>query len=126
MAEWVRTYENGRDWMECLGGRAWGEGVRLPPRWHRCTAQTRASIKGELVARCDCGAMQFDGDGPWLKRNWTRGQARGKRREAALPRVGVVCGTCGKWYEAPEGSKLAAARLCTDCWMDQFLASGHS
>jgi hypothetical protein len=34
-AEWVRTYENGTDYIESLGGVMWHKAT-LPLRWHRC------------------------------------------------------------------------------------------
>jgi hypothetical protein len=65
---WVRTFDQGAEWVEVLDGLDWIE-APLPRRWHRCRPQLRASISGGLVERCACGAARVLGDGPWLERN---------------------------------------------------------
>jgi hypothetical protein len=42
----------------------------IPPRFHRCSAQTQSLIMG--VQRCACGAIAQT-FGPWMRRNDRRG-----------------------------------------------------
>lgn len=118
---WVRTYENGADWSASVNGVLWGT-ITPPLRLHWCFPQTRSVLGGEMSERCNCGAIRFDGGGPWVNRNQTRKAARKARREARLPQVTVTCG-CGAQYQAGQGTALALARECTDCWAERFLAS---
>jgi hypothetical protein len=122
---WVRTYDNGTDYIESLNGISWGDGA-LPRRWHRCRAQTRGWMNLDYVERCNCGATRLSPSGPWIHKNETRDSRERQKREDAKPRVTVICGTCGKPYEAAQGSQQAAERLCMTCWGEAFVASGGS
>lgn len=68
--EYVRTDSPGRhlEWIEHLDGVEWWD-APVPRRRHRCRPQTRARVNGELIERCACGALAFDGDGFWIQRN---------------------------------------------------------
>lgn len=122
-ATWVRTWEDGPDYLESIGGVAWGDGPNDPPPWwHRCSPQTRGRIDGDHVERCRCGAARHGMYGPWLYRNETRKARRKAQAEARLPRVQVVCRVCGQAYEAADGTVKAREKLCTDCWTDRFIA----
>lgn len=44
----------------------------IPRRLHRCTPQTHGWIRLEQTDRCACGALRFDGHGPWIHRNSRR------------------------------------------------------
>jgi hypothetical protein len=123
-AEWVRTFQNGPEYVESLGGVMWSN-APLPLPWHRCRPQTRAWLGLDYVERCPCGAARMSPDGPWLERNQTRKSRARRRREARLPRVQVTCRECGKAYEAGEGTRTAAQRLCSGCWAKEFVASGR-
>jgi hypothetical protein len=68
---WVRTWENGSDWIECLDGITRGDG-RLPGWFHRCSPQARGRMNGDYVERCNCGAIRDEPSGPWMRRNETR------------------------------------------------------
>jgi len=68
---WVRTYDNGTDYIESLGGVDWGDGT-IPRRWHRCRAQTRGQVQGGYTERCNCGASRPSKRGLWVGRNETR------------------------------------------------------
>jgi hypothetical protein len=80
MTEWIRSYENGIDYVESIGGVMWGEAPL--PRWlHRCRPQTRGMMGADYVERCNCGAH---GDGKtWAGKNETR---RGRRRARRIAR----------------------------------------
>lgn len=122
-AEWVRTYEDGADWSESIGGVMWND-APLPRWWHRCRAQTRAQLGMGYAERCACGAASLTPAGPWLGRNQTRKARARVRREARRPRVQVTCGECGNPYEAAARTPEAAQRLCNGCWAEVFTAGG--
>lgn len=65
--DWVRDYENGLEFTEHRDGVDWYD-APLPPRRHRCVAQTRGFMSGGFIERCACGATGF-GDGCWIERN---------------------------------------------------------
>ncbi len=68
---WVRTYENGLEYVEALDGIDWMD-APLPRRWHRCKAQLRGSFRDwEFTYRCACGAVSFD-QWHWMERNSRR------------------------------------------------------
>jgi hypothetical protein len=120
MSEWVRTYENGADYIESLDGVDWND-APLPRRWHDCTAQTRGWMSLNYVERCACGAIRDSTREPWMEKNQTRhGRARARRDERA-PKETVTCGSCGNDYEAVAGSPIAAARQCATCWGDDLV-----
>lgn len=79
-AAYERT-ELGTDYVEHLDGVDWFY-ADVPPRWHRCWPQTRGwvSVYRELVERCACGSLRFDGHGPWVDRN-------SRKRETAEERA---------------------------------------
>jgi hypothetical protein len=118
--EWVRTYEKDLDYIESIGGVMWGDGP-LPYPWHRCEPQTRGWMGLNYTERCNCGAIRLSTRGPWMERNSTRQDRKRRRREAKMPRVQVTCLDCGSTYEAIEGSRQAAGRMCTTCWGDKFV-----
>jgi hypothetical protein len=122
-AEWTRTYENGSDYIESLGGVTWNA-APLPLPWHRCRTQTRGWIGPGYVERCPCGATRLSPAGLWLERNQTRKSRARKRREDRLPRARVTCRECGRPYEAAEGTRIAEQRQCGNCWAEMFIASG--
>jgi ribosomal protein S27AE len=119
---WVRTYENGLEYIESLGGVAWNDSE---PPWslHRCRPQTRGWMNANSVERCRCGATRLDGNSPWLERNQTRQHRKRRRQEDRLPRVTVTCQDCGKPYEAAGGTPVAREEMCSNCWATRFLAS---
>lgn len=121
-SSWVRTHEDGAEYMESLGGVIWHD-APLPRSWHRCRPQTRGQMGYGYTERCACGAVRKSRNGPWLERNETRKSQARKRREALLPRVQVACRTCGNEYEAAEGTPRADARQCDGCWAGDFLSS---
>lgn len=125
MTTWVRTYENGADWTEHLGGVDWNK-ARLPLPLHRCRPQTRGQLDGHYVERCRCGAYRDGPSGPWVRRNETRRDRRRKRREDRLLRVTATCRDCGRSYEAAEGTLWAANRQCDGCWADEFTRMGEA
>lgn len=51
----------------------------LPPRLHRCRAQTRGILSTGTVYRCACGAISRDGRW-WSQRN-ARRRGEGRRRD---------------------------------------------
>src|ERR1700689_4726763 len=104
---WIRTWENGSDYIECLDGIMWGKSV-LPRRWHYCTPQTRGWIGVNYTERCNCGAWRDHCDEKWIRKNETRDHRKRDRRLARLPLITVTCGSCGKDYEAHEGAHQAA------------------
>jgi hypothetical protein len=118
---WIRSYDNGLDYLEHLDGVPWHEG-EPPPRWHKCTAQTRGWFGLNYTERCRCGAIRERRDLPWLNKNDTRQRRQRDERIAQLPMVTVTCGSCGQPYEAHEGTHQAAERLCDKCWADQLIA----
>jgi len=75
---WVRHYDNGSDdYLESVNGVLWYD-IPVPPRWHRCKAQTRGSFDDCYVERCRCGAARFPvypGNNVWLDRNSRRREA---------------------------------------------------
>lgn len=121
MAEWVRTYEHGPEWVESLGGVTWGTG-KLPGWLHRCKAQTRGWMGSGYVERCNCGAIRLATDDPWMQRNQTRIARRRKRRDDRKPRVPVTCRECGKSYECAKGSRRAREEQCDHCWGERLVA----
>jgi hypothetical protein len=68
VTEWVRTYENGLNYSESLGGVVWAE-APVPARWHRCQPQTRGRIGPDYIERCACGAIRDGACGPWARKN---------------------------------------------------------
>lgn len=69
----------------------------LPRRWHRCRVQTRAYI-GEVVDRCACGAIRWNGK-RWHDRHLRRspvGQAEAssfrRARDADQQRIDALAG----------------------------------
>jgi hypothetical protein len=73
---WVRTWEHGPEYLESLDGVEWSDCPPPPDGWwarrrHRHAAQTRGLIDRNRIARCVCGAIEFDGDGIWVN-EWTR------------------------------------------------------
>jgi hypothetical protein len=116
---WVRTYENGADYIESLGGAAWSAG-EPPQPWHRCRAQTRGRREGDYIERCRCGAMRLN-HGPWAERNRTRQDRLRARRDGRAPKEQVTCRECGQPYEAVAGSAIAAERQCNGCWADHLV-----
>jgi hypothetical protein len=118
--EWIRTYENGADYIESIGGVSWNEGAPPYP-WHRCEPQTRGWIGLGYVERCCCGAIRARPRGPWADRNRTRRDRKRKRREARMPREQVTCTECGQSYEAIASSAIARERLCGQCWADELV-----
>lgn len=121
MAEWIRTYENGLDWIESRGGVEWSA-ARLPLSWHRCKPQTRAQMGSDYVERCACGAVRLDGADPWMERNQTRTARRRKQEEDQKLRVTVTCRVCLQPYECAQGSGIAREELCNSCWGDRLVA----
>ena len=77
---WVRTYENGLNYIESLGGVSWND-AGIPYPWHRCTAQTRGWISSGYIERCRCGAIRPDSVGPWAEKN----QTLRARKKAGIP-----------------------------------------
>lgn len=71
------------EWIEHLDGTEWAD-ADVPPWLHRCWPQTRARIDRELAERCACGAIRFDGYGPWVSRNRRKPQT--EQEHAALLR----------------------------------------
>ena len=69
--EWVRTYQDGPEYLEHLGGVDWFDAPH-PRRWHKCKPQTRGWMMDGYVERCTCGATRLFGDGPWMERNQRR------------------------------------------------------
>jgi len=117
---WVCTHDHGGTRIESVDGIEWSKG-EPPARWHRCRPQTRGWIGLDYTERCRCGAARMAPCGPWLNRNETRTARRKQQREDALPRVTVTCRDCGKPYEAAEGTSMALAAQCTDCWAIGFM-----
>jgi len=117
---WVRTFENGADYIESLGGIAWAD-VPLPYPWHHCKPQTRGWFGLSYTERCACGAARLDGRGPWMEKNQTRRSRARQRRDERAPKETVACGICDKPYEAVAGSRQARERLCTSCWGDLLI-----
>lgn len=74
------------EWFEHLDGTEWFE-VDVPPRWHRCWPQSRAWMHRELVERCACGSLRFDGHGPWIDRNSREPMTAGERADRERYRV---------------------------------------
>jgi hypothetical protein len=75
------------DFMEHLNGVGWWD-APVPPKGHRCYAQTRALARTAYVRRCACGAISLDsppaikhGADHWLERN-SRMTAACKRNSA--------------------------------------------
>ncbi len=65
-AEMLRQAE-ARMGVQHRGGVAW-HASPLPPRFHRCWAQT----SGPGIERCPCGAARMEGFGGWADRNSAR------------------------------------------------------
>ena len=72
--EWVRTYEKGADYIECLGGVSWND-APLPYPWHHCRAQMRGWMGLSYVERCACGAIRGSAREPW--QDWRAGRRSG-------------------------------------------------
>jgi hypothetical protein len=68
---WVRTFEQGTDYIESVGGIDWAE-APLPPRLHWCFPQTRGYFGLHYTERCACGAIRLRRRGPWIEKNQTR------------------------------------------------------
>jgi len=80
--------------MEHLGGTEWLDAAR-PPWFHRCWPQTRGWVNRELVERCACGSLRFDGWGPWVRRNERKRSARQLTIvQASLAAVAAMAITC--------------------------------
>jgi hypothetical protein len=116
---WVRTRTSDGGYVESLGGVLWAD-APLPPRWHRCTTQTRGWIGLNWIERCACGATKLDGR--WIGKNETRHHRAQARKDARAPKETVTCRNCGQPYEAVAGSPIARARQCTTCWADDLIA----
>jgi hypothetical protein len=114
---WVRTFEDGADYIESLDGVCWAD-APLPYPWHRCEPQTRGWLGLNCSERCACGATRLDGRGPWMEKNQTRRDRARRRRNERAPKETVTCGICDKPYEAVAGSLQARERVCTSCWAD--------
>jgi hypothetical protein len=122
MAEnWVRTFENGLDYLESLDGVLWAD-APLPYPWHHCQPQTRGLIGLNYTERCACGAIRMSARGPWVEKNQTRRHRAKARRDARAPKETVTCDQCGASYEAVAASPMARERLCTSCWGERFVA----
>jgi hypothetical protein len=122
---WVRTYERGPDYSESIDGIEWPD-APLPPRWHRCQAQTRGWFTSYgYTERCACGAIRGSIHDPWGEKNQTRRQRAQQRRDAKAPRETITCQVCGQPYEAIAGSCKACERLCTSCWADLLVRSAQ-
>jgi hypothetical protein len=121
-ATWIRSYQENLDYIESLSGIMWND-APLPPRWHRCGAQTRGWISLNYIERCPCGATRLAPGGRWTERNQTRKSQARRRREDRLPRVQVTCLNCGNPYEAAAGTRQARQQQCTACWADLFVTS---
>jgi hypothetical protein len=113
--QWVRTYQDGYDFIESIGGVGWSD-AGLPRRWHRCRPQTRGSVRHRYTERCACGGMRLAPNGPWLNHNETRRGRKRERRNATTRKVTVKCGSCGQPYEAPARSIMAKNKKCDRCW----------
>jgi hypothetical protein len=74
-ARWVRTYENGADYIESIDGIPWAD-APLPPARHACQPQTRGWFTLSYVERCACGAARSSVHGPWIEKNQTRNQQK--------------------------------------------------
>lgn len=72
-ARWVRTYENGADYVESIDGIPWTD-APLPPARHACRPQTRGWFTLSYAERCACGAARSSVHGPWIEKNQTRSQ----------------------------------------------------
>ena len=118
---WIRTYENGADFIESIDGIDWAD-APLPYPWHKCWPQTRGWFGLNYTERCACGATRLDGrHGHWMEKNQTRSARKTRRPEAKRPRVQVTCGWCGKSYEAADGTAKAREKLCNECWAKQLV-----
>lgn len=62
--------------LEDLDGVHWSD-APVPPRWHRCKAQTQGLLPTGWVSRCACGAISKDG------RWWSRRNSRRHAKSAA-------------------------------------------
>ena len=60
--------------LEDLNGVSWSD-APVPPRWHRCKAQTQGLLPTGWVYRCACGAISSDARW-WSQRN-SRRRTRG-------------------------------------------------
>ena len=69
MAEW-KPDPAAPDRIFHLGGVSWYDAPR-PRRFHRCTPQTRGSLRDsiDVIERCACGALRYADDGVWMERN---------------------------------------------------------
>lgn len=117
---WVRTWENGGDYIESVDGIMWGTGA-LPRPWHKCGPQTRGWLGLDYTERCNCGATRFS-NSPWMHKNETRQGRKRQRRDEKAPKEQVTCRQCGTGYEAVSGSAIARARQCNRCWADALVA----
>lgn len=109
---YVRRYGPGEfstEWMETLNGVDWWE-ADPPPRLHHCWPQSRMWSRRELVERCACGALRFDGTRPWIDRNTNPGMTEEDR--AAHERVKHTDALIGE-YERLE-AQLPRARTDPD------------
>lgn len=62
----LRDYSSIRN----VDGVGWWQ-AKVPPRWHRCKAQTTAMDKLDRIERCACGAIRWNGRA-WIRRNERR------------------------------------------------------
>jgi hypothetical protein len=69
---WARTFidPDTGEFLEHAPGGHWYE-VPVPPRRHRCHAQTRGVMCGLYVERCACAAIRTNGARRWTERNTT-------------------------------------------------------
>ena len=68
-AEWVRDPRTG---IYDLDGVSWSD-APLPPRIHKCSAQTRGRDGFRIVLRCPCGGINdTGGHGLWVFKNERR------------------------------------------------------
>lgn len=64
--------EDAEERRNSIGGVPWNE-APLPPRMHKCWAQTTGWIGFEQVQRCACGALRNPRfGGGWLDKNSSR------------------------------------------------------
>ena len=68
--------------LENVDGEPWFE-APLPPRLHRCKAQTRGLLPTGLVCRCACGAIS--GNGHW----WSQRNSRRRSERVVRPAGGA-------------------------------------
>ena len=54
-----------------LDGIPWHEAT-IPPRFHKCSPQTRGNTSAGRVERCACGAIRLGPFDQWMERNSRR------------------------------------------------------